>query len=308
MTVALYTHKACLEHRPGPDHPESPARLLTILQALDHDRFAWLDRIEAPRATRQQIERVHRCTQINDVFAAIPLQGESELDPDTWVSPGSKEAALRAAGAGCAAVDAVLSGSIRRAFCAVRPPGHHATPQAAMGFCLFNNIAIAAAHAVDVHGLKRVAIIDFDVHHGNGTQDIFWADPRVMYVSTHQAQLYPETGLVSEHGAGNVFNLPLAAGAGSAEFRAAYETTLLPALDRFSPQLVLISAGFDAHRLDPLANLQLETSDYAWITEQLIALAEKHAQGRIVSTLEGGYNLHALRDSTVAHVAALADI
>jgi acetoin utilization deacetylase AcuC-like enzyme len=307
MTVALYTHKACLDHDPGPAHPESPSRLASVLQALDIDRFAWLDRIEAPRATREQLERVHRSSLIDEVFASSPPSGLRHLDADTAMSPGSLEAALRAAGAACAAVDTVMDGYTRRAFCAVRPPGHHATPQTAMGFCLFNNIAAAAAHAIDAHGLTRVAIVDFDVHHGNGTQDIFWADPRVLYASTHQSPLYPGTGSRLERGAGNIVNAPLAPGAGSSEFRTAFENIVLPALDTFAPQLVLISAGFDAHKLDPLANLNLETADYAWVTERLVELADRHAEGRVVSSLEGGYSLTALRESTVAHVAALFD-
>jgi acetoin utilization deacetylase AcuC-like enzyme len=308
VSVALFTHKACLEHNPGADHPESPSRLATVLEALDIDRFAWLDRIEAPRATRAQLERVHRVDLIDSIFCGAGTTGERQLDEDTFMSSGSLEAALRAAGACCAAVDAVLDGKVRRAFCAVRPPGHHATPSAAMGFCLFNNVAVAAAHAVDARGLERVAVIDFDVHHGNGTQDIFWADPGVLYVSTHQSPLYPDTGLDTERGQHqNILNIPLAAGAGATEFRAAFESILLPAINAFAPQLVLVSAGFDAHRLDPLADLNLEAADFAWITEQLVAIAERHAEGRLVSSLEGGYHLSALRESTLAHVAALAD-
>ncbi|MGN6519992.1 MAG: histone deacetylase family protein, partial [Dokdonella sp.] len=206
------------------------------------------------------------------------------------------------------AVDAVVAGDVRHAFCAVRPPGHHATPSAAMGFCLFNNVAVAAAHAIAVHRLERVAIFDFDVHHGNGTQDIFWGDARVLYASTHQSPLYPGTGAENERGsAGNIVNAPLRAGAGSIEFRDACIRTVLPAIDAFAPQLLLVSAGFDAHRRDPLAALELETHDYAWITRRLVELAERHAAGRLVSSLEGGYDLHALRASTQAHVAALLD-
>ncbi len=227
------------------------------------------------------------------------------LDPDTVLSPASAEAALRAAGAGIAAVDAVLSEEVERAFCAVRPPGHHATSDTAMGFCLFNNIAIAALHALDMHGLERVAIADFDVHHGNGSQAIFEHDPRVLFLSSHQMPLYPDSGRAEERGVSNVVNAPLPPGAGSAAFRAAWELQLLPALDAFGPQLLLLSAGFDAHRLDPLAQLELEADDYAWLTAQLVALADRHAGGRIVSLLEGGYDLEALRECSIAHVGGL---
>ena len=305
MNVALYTHSSCLEHDPGPGHPESPARLRAVLDALDDPGFAALDRLEAPRATREQLARVHRAEFIDEIFDNVPQQGWYRLDADTVMSPASAEAALRAAGAVCAAVDDAISGHHRRAFCAVRPPGHHATPTTAMGFCLFNSVAVGAAQALAVHGLVRVAIVDFDVHHGNGTQDIFWNDPRVLYASSHQSPLYPGTGARTETGAGNIVNLPLAPGTGSTEFRAAYRNVVLPALDAFAPQLVMISAGFDAHRLDPLANLKLETEDYGWITERLVGLAARHAHGRVVSSLEGGYSLTALRESTVAHVAAL---
>src|SRR6185437_2294872 len=212
-------------------------------------------------------------------------------------SPGSLEAAERAAGAACAAVDAVMKAETSRAFCAVRPPGHHATHDTAMGFCIFNGIAMAAAHALEAHGLQRVAIVDFDVHHGNGTQDIFARDARVLYLSSHQMPLYPGTGAASEKGVGNIVNAPLPPDAGSREFRAAWDDILLPALDAFHPQLLLVSAGFDAHRLDPLAQLQVETADYAWITRRLRARADAHAQGRLISVLEGGYNLDALRES-----------
>jgi acetoin utilization deacetylase AcuC-like enzyme len=231
--------------------------------------------------------------------------GLRRLDPDTVMSPASAEAASRAAGAVCAAVDDAMLGSHRRAFCAVRPPGHHATRDTSMGFCLFNSVAAGAAHAIEAHGLTRVAIVDFDVHHGNGTQDLFWSDPRVLYASSHQWPLYPGTGAREETGAGNIVNAPLRPGAGSADFRKAYEETVLPAIERFAPELVLISAGFDAHRLDPLANLALDADDYAWITTRLVELASRHAHGRVVSSLEGGYSLTALRESTAAHVGAL---
>ena len=282
-------------------------RLAAVLQALDNDHFAALDRIEAPRATREQLARAHDLALLDLVLDDAPHAGLRQLDADTAMSAGSGEAALRAAGALCAAVDLVMRGPIRRAFCAVRPPGHHATAQTAMGFCLFNNIAVGAAHALAAHGLARVAVIDFDVHHGNGTQDIFWSDARVLYASTHQSPLYPGSGARLDRGVGNIVNAPLPPGAGSKEFRAAIETIVLPALDAFAPELVLISAGFDAHKLDPLANLSLETADYTWVTERLVEVADTHAQGRIVSSLEGGYSLTALRESSAAHVAALFD-
>lgn len=303
--MRVYTHPACLEHDPGAGHPESPARLRAVLQAVDDPRFAAIERIEAPRATREELERVHSIEYVDQIFANALMDGYARLDPDTLMSPGSLEATLRAAGATCAATDAVLAGETRRAFCAVRPPGHHATRNEAMGFCLFNNIAVAAAHALGAHRIDRVAIVDFDVHHGNGTQAIFRHDPRVLYASSHQMPLYPGTGEAGEHGAGNIFNAPLPPGAGSAGFRAAWEEKLLPELDLFHPQLLLISAGFDAHARDPLAQLQLATDDYTWITERLVELADRHADGRIVSALEGGYDLDALRECTAAHVAAL---
>jgi len=305
MSIAVYTHQSCLDHDPGPGHPESPARLAAVLEALDNPRFATLQRREAPQATPTQIARVHADALIARVLEESPAQGWRRLDPDTVMSSASADAALRAAGAVCAAVDEVIVGPRNRAFCAVRPPGHHATHDTAMGFCLFNSIAIGAAHAIAGHGIERVAIVDFDVHHGNGTQDIFWDDPRVLYASSHQFPLYPGTGARSETGAGNIVNAPLPPGAGSKEFRAAYETIVLPALDAFAPQLILISAGFDAHRLDPLANLNLDADDYAWVTARLVEISGRHAQGRIVSSLEGGYSLTALRESVGAHVAAL---
>jgi acetoin utilization deacetylase AcuC-like enzyme len=292
--MRIYTHSACLGHDPGSSHPESPARLRAVLQALDAPQFAALPRLEAPRATREQLERAHAAAYIDRIFASVPGEGHARLDPDTVMSPGSLEAALRAAGAACAATDAVLADETRRAFCAVRPPGHHATHGEAMGFCLFDSVAVAAAHALAVHGVKRVAIVDFDVHHGNGTQDIFRHDVRVMYASSHQMPLYPGTGAASEHGDGNIFNAPLAPGAGSIELRAVWDKTLLPELDVFRPELLLISAGFDAHARDPLADLKLASDDYAWITQRLGELADRHADGRIVSTLEGGYDLVAL--------------
>ncbi|RCS29815.1 histone deacetylase family protein [Rhodanobacter denitrificans] len=305
--LRLYTHPACLQHDPGPGHVERPARLRAVLQALDHDRFAALDRIEAPQVTREQLWRVHGAAHVGEILLGAPPGDMLALDQDTVMGPGSTEAALHAAGAVVAAVDAVLGGEVRRAFCAVRPPGHHATRERAMGFCLFNNIAVGAAHALAAHGLKRVAIADFDVHHGNGTQDIFEHEPRVLFVSSHQSPLYPDSGSEDERGVGNIVNGTLSPGAGSYEFRELWDGVLLPRLHAFKPQLVLVSAGFDAHRDDPLADLRLGPEDYAWITERLVALAHAHAGGRLVSSLEGGYNLAALAASASAHVAALLD-
>ncbi|HJW45136.1 MAG TPA: histone deacetylase family protein [Lysobacter sp.] len=305
----FYTHPACLQHDTGPAHAERPARLEAVTTAL-REAFPQTEWFDAPRATRGQLLRVHDDALLRLVLDT-PVERSIALDPDTVLSKGSAEAALRAAGAGIAAVDAVIIGAAQheaikpRAFCAVRPPGHHATGSVAMGFCLLNNIAVAAAHALDAHGLSRVAVIDFDVHHGNGTQAIFDTDPRVLYLSSHQMPLYPDTGYRNERGVGNVVNAPLPSGAGSAAFRVAWTDTLLPVLTSFRPQLVLVSAGFDAHRLDPLAQLQLEAEDYAWLTAELVAIAGRHAQGRMVSMLEGGYDLTALRECSVAHVRAL---
>jgi acetoin utilization deacetylase AcuC-like enzyme len=305
--LQLYTHPVCLQHDPGPGHAESPARLRAVLRALDQDRFAVVDRVEAPRATREQLLRVHTAAHVDRILAITPDSGTVQLDEDTLMSAASAEAGLRAAGAVVAAVDAVIKGAVSHAFCAVRPPGHHATPDTAMGFCLFNNIAVGAAHAIAMHGLKRVAIADFDVHHGNGTQDIFQREPRVLFISSHQSPLYPGTGREDEHGAGNIINAALSPGDGSYEFRELWDGTLLPQLHAFKPQLVLVSAGFDAHRNDPLADIRLQTEDYAWITERLVDLARAHAGGRLVSTLEGGYELSALAACASAHVSALLD-
>ena len=301
----IYTHPACLAHDPGPGHPESADRLAAVLEALAAPEFDAIPRAEAPRVSRAQVARVHDAGLYDALERAVPAAGRVRLDADTAMSPGSWEAALRGAGAVCAAVDAVMAGPARRAFCAVRPPGHHATPRHPMGFCLLNNVAIGARHALAAHGLARVAIVDFDVHHGNGTQDAFDGEPRVLYASTHQWPLYPGTGAAEERGVGNILNVPLAPGTRSAAFRAACERTLLPALEAFAPQLLLVSAGFDAHHLDPLANLDLEDADYAWISTALVACAERHAGGRLVSTLEGGYSLTALRHATTAHCRAL---
>lgn len=303
-TLRVYSHPACLAHENGPHHPESPARLRVVLEGLRTAGLRGIEWREAPLATRSQLERVHtssHVTQLLDQDLIEPVW----LDADTGMNAHSAEAALRAAGAVCAGVDAVLAGKALRVFCAVRPPGHHATPSHAMGFCLFNSIAVGAAWAVNQHGLARVAIVDFDVHHGNGTQACFEQDARVLYLSSHQRDLYPGTGLERERGVGNVRNLLLPDGSGSQAFRAAWREALLPDLNAFAPQLLMISAGFDAHRADPLAGLQLDADDFAWLTRELVACAERHAGGRIVSALEGGYDLAALRESVVAHVREL---
>ncbi|HUI18294.1 MAG TPA: histone deacetylase family protein [Alphaproteobacteria bacterium] len=306
MTTLLYTHSAFLAHDTGPHHPERAERLRAIHTALESEAFQLLERREAPRAEKAQVARVHDARYVDWLLAQIPKEGWTGLDADTIVSPGSGEAALRAAGAVCAAVDAVARGEARNAFCAVRPPGHHAEPGQAMGFCLFNNVAIGAAQARAVHGLQRVAVVDFDVHHGNGTQAAFAEDPDFFYASTHQWPLYPGTGEAHERGvANNILNVPLAAFSGSAEFRSAMERQVLPALDEFAPEFLIISAGFDAHLRDPLASLSLVEDDYAWVTRQLARVAERHAKGRLVSALEGGYDLRALANSVAAHVDVL---
>lgn len=303
--MRLYTHPACLRHSGGPGHPESPARLAAVIEALDAAQMSSPGWTQAPAATRAQLRRVHADALLCEVLD-IPVDQQRRLDADTAMNPDSAEAALRAAGAVCASVDDAMQGEVKRAFCAVRPPGHHATASNAMGFCLFNSIAVGAAHAVHAHGLERVSVIDFDVHHGNGTQDIFWDEPRVQYVSSHQDGIYPGTGSADERGRGNILNAPLPEGCDGALFRRAWSEKLLPEIDAFRPQLVMISAGFDAHRLDPLAGLMLVADDYAWITAQLVAIADRHAQGRVVSALEGGYSLTALRECSLAHARALS--
>jgi acetoin utilization deacetylase AcuC-like enzyme len=303
MTVRVYTHPACLSHDTGSGHPERPQRLAAVTEAL-HEAFDDLDWQQSPCAGRAELLRVHTPGLLAQVLET-QATGVVALDPDTLLSPGSAEAALRAAGAGIAAVDAAVTGGASRAFCAVRPPGHHATASTAMGFCLFNSVAVAAMHALERHGLSRVAIVDFDVHHGNGTQDIFADDARVLYASTHQWPLYPGTGAAQERGLGNLRNAPLPPGCGGRRFRQAWVDALLPAIDGFAPQLLLVSAGFDGHWRDPLAQVQLDAEDYAWLTRELAVLSQRHAAGRLVSMLEGGYDLQALRECSVAHVEAL---
>ncbi len=308
MTTLLYTHPACLDHDPGQFHPESPARLQAVLEALDGPDFARLERREAPEAALDDIARVHPRSLVERLLTAVPQAGHVGIDADTILSPGSGRAALRAAGAVAAAVDAVIGGEADNAFCAVRPPGHHAEPRRPMGFCLFNNIAIGALRAREAHGLARVAVVDFDVHHGNGTQARFADDPSLFYASTHQFPLYPGTGAAGETGVGNIVNVPLRPMAGSRDFRLGVSREILPALDAFRPEMLLISAGFDAHRSDPLAQLLLEEADYTWVTEQLLEVARAHAGGRVVSALEGGYDLPALGASVAAHLRVLMSV
>jgi len=305
MTTLLFTHPACLDHDPGRHHPESPARLRAVLDALADPEFARIDRREAPEAALEDLLRVHSRPHVERLLHAVPKSGHVGIDADTILSPASGAAALRAAGAVVAAVDAVVAGEADNAFCAVRPPGHHAEPARAMGFCLFNNIAVGALRARAVHELHRVAVIDFDVHHGNGTQAAFEADDGLFYASTHQSPLYPGTGSANETGVGNIVNVPLRPMSGSSQFRAAMTQRILPALDAFRPELVLISAGFDAHRSDPLAQLMLDEEDYTWVTEKLIEIAYRHAGGRLISALEGGYDLAALGASAAAHIRVL---
>lgn len=312
MWTGLITHPACLGHMPPPGHPESADRLRAVLRGLENGTFQDLVRIEAPRASEAALLRAHSAAHIEAVTTRMAAEAQEEgyvhLDPDTVMSAGSAEAALRAAGAVIVAVDEIRSGRLRNAFCAVRPPGHHAEADHAMGFCLFNNVAVGALHARAVHGYERIAIVDFDVHHGNGTQDIFYADAHAFYASTHQSPFYPGTGRIAERGVvDNILNVPLRAGAGGDEFRAAYERVILPALRRFAPDFILISAGFDAHRFDPLAELRLDEHDFAWVTRAISAVARECCEGRVVSVLEGGYDLEALARSAEAHVRALME-
>jgi acetoin utilization deacetylase AcuC-like enzyme len=305
MATALLTHVDCTLHEMGAGHPESPRRLKAALAALEASGLASTLRIrEAPEAEREHLERVHHPEHVDLIFGSAPDRGYAYLDPDTSMNAKSLSAALRAAGALVSATDMVMSGEARNAFCAVRPPGHHATRDRAMGFCLFNNVAIGAAHALEAHGLDRVAILDFDVHHGNGTEDAFHEDPRVMLCSTFQHPYYPYSG--ADSGNDHIINVPLAAMTDGRGFRDAVERFWLPALEAYKPQMVFVSAGFDAHRDDPLAYLQLDDADYRWVTEQLVDVAERHAQGRVVSTLEGGYNIDALGRCVVEHVGVLA--
>ncbi|MBT6441305.1 MAG: histone deacetylase family protein [Alphaproteobacteria bacterium] len=303
--TALYTHAICVEHEPGQGHPECPDRLRSINQHLAVERFDALDRHEAPMSDATVLKNVHNAELVDTILANVPAQGYAAIDGDTLMSPASGEAALRAVGGICAAVDTVIAGDADNAFCAVRPPGHHAEPDRAMGFCLFNNVVLGADHARRQHGLTRVAVVDFDVHHGNGTQAAFEADGDLLFASTHQFPLYPGTGDVGEIGVGNIWNAPLRPMAGSNEFRDAMTNRILPAVRAHKPELIIISAGFDAHRDDPLAALQLVEADYKWVTTEIANIAAESCSGRLVSSLEGGYNIDALGRSTAEHVAAL---
>jgi acetoin utilization deacetylase AcuC-like enzyme len=305
MATALLTHPDCVLHEMGAGHPESPQRLKAILAALEASGLVSRLMVrEAPEASREQLERVHEPEHVEFIFSSAPSRGYAYLDPDTSMNASSLSAALRAAGAVVTATDMVMAGEAKNAFCAVRPPGHHATRERPMGFCLFNNVAIGAMHAIEAHGLERVAVLDFDVHHGNGTEDAFHEDPRVMLCSTFQHPYYPYSG--ADSGNAHIVNVPLPAMTDGRGFRAAVERFWMPALEAYKPQFVFVSAGFDAHRDDPLAYLKLDDEDYRWVTEKLVDLAERHAEGRVVSTLEGGYNTDALGRCVVEHVRVLA--
>jgi acetoin utilization deacetylase AcuC-like enzyme len=307
LNTLILSHRDCLDHDMGPGHPERPDRVRVIERILEHERFQTLVREAAPRGTSEQILRAHPESHLRKLEEAVPHQGLTHLDGDTCLSPGTLEAAFRSVGGACLAVDEVMARRVDNAFVATRPPGHHAETATAMGFCFFNNAAIAARHARAVHGVERVAIMDFDVHHGNGTQEIFWNDPHVLYASTHEMPLYPGTGALNETGEhNNICNAPLSAGDDGVHFKQAMNTRILPAIEHFSPDLIIISAGFDAHARDPLANLNLVESDFAWATGKLMDIAEKTSSGRILSLLEGGYDLEGLARSVAAHVMMLS--
>jgi acetoin utilization deacetylase AcuC-like enzyme len=308
MSTAFFTDPACLTHITPPGHPEQVARLHAILRVLDGADFAALDRRQAQPASVEELLRCHPQSYIDRIRAAIPAQGSHQLDPDTHVSPGSWDAAVNGLGAVLAALDTVMAGEAANAFAAIRPPGHHAETATPMGFCLFGTVAIAAKRALDHHGLSRVAVLDFDVHHGNGTQDLLWDEPRALFVSSHQFPLWPGTGRADEVGAhDNILNLPIAPNTAGPAFRAAWEENVFPRVEAFKPELILISAGFDAHADDPLAQLNLHDDDFIWITNRICDIADRHAGGRVVSALEGGYDLDALAASTAAHVKTLME-
>jgi acetoin utilization deacetylase AcuC-like enzyme len=306
VTTLFFSHSSYALHETGPHHPERPDRIRAILDALEDESFGELRRLDAPRAGREALLRVHPARYIDAIEAAGPERGRIYLDADTVMSTKSYEAIVHSAGGAAAAVDAVMSGDADNAFVAMRPPGHHAGMASPMGFCFFNNAAIAARHANAIYGAERVAILDFDVHHGNGTQEIFWLDPSVLYASIHQMPLFPGTGGSNECGEhGNIVNAPLSAGDGGRQFREAVQSRILPRLDGFRPDLIIISAGFDAHRLDSLGGLRLIETDFVWITEAAMEIAARHAKGRIVSVLEGGYDLEGLSRSAAAHILTL---
>jgi acetoin utilization deacetylase AcuC-like enzyme len=306
VTTLLVTHSACIGHNMGEGHPERPDRMRAVDRALESEAFQLLLRDNAPLASAEDLERVHPAEYVGAIETAAPNRGLIQLDPDTAMCPGTLEAALRAAGGAVFAVDEVLGKRVDNAFVATRPPGHHAETATPMGFCFFNNAAVAARHAQAVHGVERVAIVDFDVHHGNGTQHIFWSDANVLYASTHQMPLYPGTGARGETGDHDqILNAPLRAGDGGEAFREAFTQTILPRIDAFGPDLLIISAGFDAHMRDPLGGLNLTEADFAWVTRRLVDIAQRRCGGRVVSLLEGGYDLDALGRSVAAHVGAL---
>ncbi|MEM8878255.1 MAG: histone deacetylase family protein [Pseudomonadota bacterium] len=308
MSTLLITHPCYIAHKTPEGHPERPDRIRAVQQVLERQEFSTLQRDSAPQATMDQLAAAHPPDYIMMLKSMRPKEGDADLvrvDADTTMSAGSWEAALRAAGAACFAVDEVMAGKAQNAFCAIRPPGHHAEKDTAMGFCFFNSAAVAAYHARNAHGMERVAVVDFDVHHGNGTQDIFWDDADMMYASTHQMPLYPGTGSRQETGAGNIFNAPLAPGDDGAAVAEAFDSVVMPALENFSPDLLIISAGFDAHHRDPLANINLTEEDFGVLTRQMLDFAENHCGGRVVSLLEGGYDLKGLSMSVGTHVRAL---
>ncbi len=308
MTTALIAHADCLNHQTPSGHPERAARLEALFAHFKSTKYSGLLRVEAPLCDEQAILRVHPANYIDAIRRRVPAHGHTSLDADTHLSPNSLTAALRAAGAAVCAVDLVIQGKASNAFCATRPPGHHAETSRAMGFCVFGNVAIAAMHALEVLGLERVAIVDFDVHHGNGTSNLLWDEPRALFASTHQMPCYPGTGASSETGAhGQIVNVPLAPGEGSVEFRDGMKRIILPRLDAHDPQLILVSAGFDAHARDPLANLELREDDYTWVTNAILDIAETRCAGRVVSCLEGGYDLLALEASVAAHMQVLME-
>lgn len=305
MSTQFFYHRDCLDHYPGLSHPESPQRLISITKTLSHTNFDMLSRVQSPKAEFDTITLMHDPYYVESIFNSLPISDSKQLDPDTILSPGSGDALLRGVGGICSAVDNVLSGVSNNAFCCMRPPGHHAEYGEAMGFCIFNNIAVAAKYAQKKYGIDKVAVVDFDVHHGNGTQHLFENDSNLFYASTHQYPAYPGTGAISEVGSGNIVNVPLKPGTGSEAFRAAYTKTILPKLNTFEPELLLVSAGFDAHRKDPLCQLNLNSDDFSWVTKHLIEVADNHCQGMLISTLEGGYDLDALASSVAKHVQEL---